>query len=92
MLENIERGTPVHCSDGGPSVGEVRGVYTSGESRIAEYLCIFWRDRGEETLLATDEVLSLEDRGVLLRASRASYADLVRFDATRNPVIHPLNG
>lgn len=90
LLENLEPGTPVRAEDG-TLVGEVRGVYSMGESRVPEFLSVFWLDRGEEALLPTDEVIAIDESGVLLRASRAAYTDLIAFDPRRNPLLRRLH-
>ena len=90
MLENLEPGTPVRAADGQP-VGEVRGVYTTGDSRMAEYLAIFWTGRGEEALIPTEEVLTIDDEGAVLRSSARAYTDLVAYTPDRNPLLHRLH-
>ena len=90
MLENLEAGTPVRAADG-QSVGEVRAVYTTGDSRVAEYLAVFWNERDEEALIPTEEVLTIDDGGVVLRSSARVYADLVAYTPDQNPLLHRLH-
>ncbi|HEY8314445.1 MAG TPA: hypothetical protein VIG51_09765 [Candidatus Baltobacteraceae bacterium] len=90
LLEDLDPGTPVRCGDG-VVAGEVRAVYSTGESRMAEYLCVYWTARGEETLVPTDEVLTIEDGAVVLRLTLQGYADLVGFDAASNPLLRRLH-
>lgn len=90
-LENLVSGTPVCCETSAAQiVGEVRSVYTTGDSRVAEFLCVRWNDRDGDTLVPTDDVLEIRGEVVVLRSSRATYADLVRFDPHANPMLHPL--
>jgi hypothetical protein len=89
LLRDLDPGTPVRC--GHEPVGEVRAVYATGESRVPEYLCIYWTLRGEETLVETDEVLNIEDDIVVLRSSREAYADLIAFDPAQDPLLWRLH-
>ncbi|MDQ2872013.1 MAG: hypothetical protein M3R35_02660 [Candidatus Eremiobacteraeota bacterium] len=87
-LEDLDPGTPVRC--GGEAAGEVRAVYSTGESKVPEYLCVYWTGRAEETLVSTDEVASIEDGVVLMQSSLSAYADLVAYDPARNPTLRRL--
>lgn len=89
-LENITPGTAVRCADSSEDVGSVRGVYTTGESRVAEFLCVRWNDRDEDTLVPTNDVLEIRGETVVLRSSRPTYDDLVRFEPQSNPWVRPL--
>lgn len=73
----------------GTLAGEVRGVFGSGQGRVAEFLLVYWSDRGEETLIGADEVLNIAgDGGVELRC--LSYAELPAFNPSANPLLHKL--
>lgn len=87
-LEELDPGTPVVCQEG--QVGEVRGVFSIGESRMPEYLSVYWNSRAIEVLLSTDEVLSIESRGVVLQSSSEAYADLPTFDPASRPTVRRL--
>jgi len=58
LLENLEHGTPVLSATEG-KLGEVRGVFAIGETRVPECLLVYWDDTREETLLDADEVMSI---------------------------------
>jgi len=73
----------------GKHAGEIRAVYASGQARGAEFLLVYWSARGEEALIAADEVLSIaDDGGVELRC--VSYDELPAFEPSANPVLHKL--
>lgn len=89
LLEDLQAGTPVHGSDGSLA-GEIRGVYASGQAQGAEFLLVFWSDRGEEALIGADEVMTIGEDGVSLRSSTGSYRNLPAFDPRHNPLLHRL--
>lgn len=89
LLEDLQPGTAVQGANG-ETVGEVRAVYGLGDSRAAEYLLVYWNQRGEEALLNTEEVSTITNQGVVLRSNGASYADLPAFDPSDNPMLHRL--
>lgn len=89
LLENLEHGTPVVTATEG-KVGEVRGVFAIGETRIAQSLLIYWNDTKEETLLDTNEVLTISDDGVVLRGMRKMYEVLPAYDPQSSPLLHRL--
>lgn len=89
LLEDLQPGTPVQAANGEP-VGEVRAVYGLGDARVAEYLLVYWSDRGEEALLNADEVSTITNQGVVLRSNGSSYVDLPAFDPSTNPMLHRL--
>lgn len=89
LLEELDPGTPLRC-DGGPIAGEVRAVYSTGESRGAEFISVFWTARGEETLVPAAEVLTIENGIVVLRSSLQAYSDLAAVDPAKNPLLHRL--
>jgi len=84
-LEELQPGTPVFVGE--DQVGDVRGVYSIGESKLAEYLNVAWTSRATELLVPTTEVRDIEDRGVVLQGPLETYADLARFDAPSRPDI-----
>jgi hypothetical protein len=88
-LETLEPGTPVYA--GATRVGEVRGVFAEGESRMAELLVVHWDARGEEVAIPAIEVLSVDDGAVqLIRQESDQYQDLAPFDAARFPTMKKL--
>lgn len=88
LLEELAPGTPVRTADG-TAAGEVRAVYGSGQARGAEFLLVYWTDRGEEALIGADEVLNIgPDGGVELRC--LSYVELPAYDPAANPLLHKL--
>ena len=89
LLEDLQPGTAVQAANGEP-VGEVRAVYSLGESRAAEYLLVYWTERGEEALLKTDEVSTITDEGVVLISNGSNYTDLPAFDPSANPMLRRL--
>jgi hypothetical protein len=89
LLEELQPGTPVCANDGG-QVGEIRAVYGSGNGRVAEFLLVHWLKRGEEALVAADEVTRVSDDGVELARSAAAYEQLPAFDPSVNPMLHRL--
>lgn len=86
LLEELEPGTPVRDNNG-TQIGEVRGVYAYGETRSAEYVLVFWTERGEEALVPVDEAMNVTDDGMILRQSAGAYADRPAFDPAANPLI-----
>ncbi len=89
LLENLPNGTPVLSATEG-ALGEVRGVFAIGETRVPECLLIFWNDTGEETLLDAYEVLSISDEGVMLRSAREMYKVLPGYDPQSTPLLKRL--
>jgi hypothetical protein len=89
LLEELQSGTPVRTQDGS-QIGEIRAVYGSGTGRVAEFLLVHWSKRGEEALVAADEVTNVTDDGVLLVHSEAAYEQLAAFDPSANPLLHRL--
>ncbi len=89
LLEDLQPGTAVQAANG-EQVGEVRAVYALGNARAAEYLLIYWNQRGEQALLNTDEVSTITDAGVVLRSNSSNYTDLPAFDPSANPMLHRL--
>lgn len=89
LLENLQPGTPVRGANG-EIAGEVRAAYGSGKAQMAVYLLVFWTARGEETLIPTDEVMSITEEGVILRSNASTYADLPAFQPSANPLLHKL--
>ena len=71
-------------------VGEVRGVFAIGETRVPECLLIYWYDTKEETLLNANEVLGISDDGVMLRSIRKMYEVLPAYDPQSSPLLHRL--
>ena len=89
LLENLEHGTPVVSASEG-KVGEVRGVFAIGETRVPQCLLIYWNDTKEETLLDANEVLTISDAGVMLRSMRKMYEILPAYDPQSSPLLHRL--
>ncbi len=89
LLEDLQSGVPVLDVDG-MRAGEIRAVYASGDARGAEFLLVFWTDRGEEALVPADEAMEVDDEGVTLRQSVLAYADRPAFDPAANPMLHRL--
>ena len=89
LLEELQSGTPVRATDGA-LVGEIRAVYGSGNGRVAEFLLVFWNKRGEDALVAADEVTNVSDDGVTLARSGSAYEQLPAFDPSVNPMLHRL--
>jgi hypothetical protein len=89
LLEDLQPGTPVQAANG-EQVGEVRAVYGLGDARAAEYLLVYWTERGEEALLNAEEVSTITDQGAVLRSNGSSYADLPAFEPSANPMLHRL--
>jgi hypothetical protein len=89
LLEDLEPGTPVYL--GNERVGFVRGVYAEGSARLAEYVAVEWTKRGSVVLIPTKDVLTLEDKGVILMGDDARpFAELPDFDAGRYPTIRQI--
>ena len=89
LLENLEHGTPVVSASEG-KVGEVRGVFAIGETRVPQCLLVYWTDTREETLLDANEVLTISDDGVVLRSIRKMYEILPAYDPKSSPLLHRL--
>jgi hypothetical protein len=89
LLENLEHGTPVVSASEG-TVGEVRGVFAIGETRVPQCLLVYWNDTHEETLLDANEVLTISDDGVVLRSIRKMYEILPAYDPQTSPLLHRL--
>jgi hypothetical protein len=89
LLENLQPGTAVNAANG-EQVGEVRAVYGLGESLAAEYLLVYWTQRGEEALLDAEEVSTITNEGVVLRSNGLCYTDLPAFQPSANPMLHRL--
>jgi hypothetical protein len=89
LLEDLHPGTPVRDSNGA-QIGEIRAVYGSGGARTAEFLLVYWIARGEEALVPSDEAMQVDDNGVTLRQSAASYDDRPAFNPSANPLLHRL--
>jgi hypothetical protein len=90
LLESLAHGTPVLSATEG-KLGEVRGVFAIGETRVPECLLVFWDHSKEETLLDTDEVLSITDDGVVLRSAKKMYEVLPAYDPQSNPLLKRLS-
>lgn len=88
-LEDLQPGAPVRCEDG-PEAGEVRGVYTTGDSRMPEFLGVRWLGGADEILVPTDQVLRIDGGTAVLSGSQSSYDDSVAFDPAANPLVHRL--
>ena len=88
-LEELQAGTSVFVGD--QHVGEVRGVYSIGESKLAEYINVLWNAKASELLVPTTEVRDIEERGVILQGPVESYADLAAFDSPAHPEITRLD-
>jgi len=88
-LETLEPGTPVYV--GNVRVGDVRALYTEGNSRQAELIVVHWDTRDEDVAVPAGEVAALDGTGVRLIAPEvATYATLSKFDPARFPTVHPL--
>lgn len=88
-LETLEAGTPVFCGE--RRVGSVTGVYTEGDSRLAEYLAVRRDLRGAVILAPTKDVESLEERGVVLQSTDPTVFETVAiFDPQHFPTIKKL--
>lgn len=89
LLEEVSPGTPVFDRQGA-QIGEIRGVYGSGEGLLAEFVLVFWTNRDAQALVAADEVAQVTDQGVTLIGSSFSYDGLPAFDPSSNPALHRL--
>ena len=89
LLEELEPGTPVRDSNG-TQIGEVRGVYASGDTRSAQYVMVYWSARAQEALIPVDEATNVNEDGVTLRQPAAAYDDRPAFDPAANPLIRRL--
>jgi hypothetical protein len=88
-LETLAPGTPVFCGD--RLVGTVEGVYTEGTSRLPEYLAVHWNARSAPILVSTNDVESIEARGVVLQcADPTIYDTTATFEPARYPTIKKL--
>jgi hypothetical protein len=86
LLEDLEVGTPVYLGES--RVGYVCGVYAEGDARLAEYLVVNWTSRAADVLIATKDVVSLEEKGVILMGEDPrSYATVPSFEASMYPTI-----
>jgi len=88
-LESIDPGTPVFCDD--RRVGEVRGVFGIGDSRLAEYVCVYCQSRTEEVLVPTGEVLEINDRGVDLAGPLETLMELSVYNPASAPSLNRLH-
>ena len=89
LLEELEPGTPVYLAD--RRVGTVRAVYAEGAARLAEYLRMEWTERNTDILVPTKDVLSIEDRGIVLMGDdERAYADIPDFDEASYPTIRKI--
>ncbi len=89
LLEDLVPGTPVR-DDSGAHVGEIRAVYGSGAGRGAEFLLVRWTARDEDALVPADEVSRIDEQGVTLVSSEATYEQLPAFDPSANPMLRRL--
>ncbi len=88
-LETLQPGTPVFVGD--IRVGEVRALYTAGNSRQAELLVVYWTGRNEDVAVPATEVATVDDAGVRLIAhEETAYETLASFDPARFPTVHLL--
>ncbi|MDQ6931014.1 MAG: hypothetical protein M3126_10160 [Candidatus Eremiobacteraeota bacterium] len=85
LLEELPLGTSVFVGE--QQVGDVRGIYSLGDSKLAEYLNVYWSTMQTELLVPTTEVRDIEVRGVVLQGPIETYADLARFDEPSRPDI-----
>lgn len=88
-LEDLEPGTTVFVGE--TQVGQIRGVYAVGDSQLAEYVAVAWDGRASELLVPTNEVLDIDDRGVVLAGPLDSYHDLRTVDSNSDPLIRRLH-
>jgi hypothetical protein len=89
LLEDIDAGTPVFLGD--ELVGTVRAVYAEGDARLAEYLCVDWTARATLVLIPTNDVESLDDRGVVLMGDDPRAYDVMpAFDEASHPTIRKI--
>jgi hypothetical protein len=90
-LENIEPGTKVFCGE--KPVGSVDGVYAEGTSEVAEYFVVRWDSRdGTPVLIATKDVASIEERGVILIGDDpGQYITAPRFESKLYPALRRIN-
>ncbi len=88
-LESLEPGTPVYA---GPTrVATVTAVYAEGDARSAELVVAHWDARGDEVMIPSTEIESIDERGVhLIRREADQYADLAPFDPARFPTLKQL--
>jgi hypothetical protein len=90
-LETLTPGTPVFCGD--TRVGDVRALYSEGQSRLPALIVVHWTygDRTDDVAVPADEVEAVSDRGVeLMQIDPDQYATLASFDPARFPTVHPL--
>ena len=89
-LETLDPGTPVFCGE--LRVGDVRGVFAEGESKLAEYLVIRWDSRDADVLVATRDVDSIDTRGVILQGSDPqAYESLATYEPQDHPTIRKIH-
>lgn len=85
-LESLKIGTPVFA--GSTRVGEVRGLYTEGDSRAVEYVEVAWGPKGVDVLLPAVEIENVDDRGVeLMHVDPHFYDDLPEYVESRFPTV-----
>lgn len=89
LLENLSPGTRVMDANGA-DVGEVLAVYGAGQGQLAEFLQIRWSGRNEDVLLPADDVMRIEDSGIVLVHTVGAYDQLAAFDPSANPTLHRL--
>jgi hypothetical protein len=82
-LEELDSGTAVFVDD--RKVGEVRAVYAGQDGNLPEYLNVYCNSRRAELLVPANEVLTLEERGVILAGPMQSYRDLMTFEEASRP-------
>ena len=83
-LEEIDPGTLVYCEEA--PIGEVRGVYCIGDSKLPEFLNVYWNPREAEVLVPTSDVSDVKEDGVYLQGTLSSFDDLAAFG---NQATHP---
>jgi len=88
-LESLDPGTSVFA--GATRVGEVRAVYAEGNARLAELVIVHWDARGEDVMVPTTEIETIDEAGVqLIRREPDQYADLAPFDPAGFPTMKKL--
>jgi hypothetical protein len=89
LLEEIDPGTPVYLNE--LRIGAVRGVFAEGNARLAEYLLVEWSERGENVLVPTKEIATLEAKGVVLMGEDPqAYVAIPAFSEANYPTIRRL--
>jgi hypothetical protein len=88
-LESLQPGTPVFA---GPTrVATVTALYAEGDARSTDVVVVRWDARGDEVMIPSSEVESIDEQGVhLIRREADQYADLAPFDAKRFPTLKKL--